>query len=218
METSPTAWLFVLVAVVLGWFAYGVIGNIRRGNSVLRWLQGGLPKVGAKTTLRWLGSSVVELKIDDARPPFRSIEILLVLEPRDVPWLWLFARLQGRRDLMIVRGQLSSAPRYEFSLVAPGSWTGRGLPRETTARNWTVEPLETHLLAAGKVTLSMARPQALALLSAAREDYPEIWRLALRKEYPQLELHVPLPRITQDEALAYVERLRTLARKVADLT
>src|SRR3989304_2017413 len=107
---STQAILFLLVAVVMGWFAFGVLWNIRQGNAVLKWMQSGLPRLGEKTTLRWLGSSAVELSIAKARPPFRRVDLLLVLEPRDVPWFWLLARSRGRRDMLIVRGQLATAP------------------------------------------------------------------------------------------------------------
>ncbi len=54
-------WLILALALVMGWFAVGIIWNIRRGNAVLRWLQTGLPRLGERTTLRWLGSSVVAM-------------------------------------------------------------------------------------------------------------------------------------------------------------
>jgi hypothetical protein len=218
VEAQPTALLVVIVALVLGWFAIGVVGNIRQGNAVLRWLQGGLPKVGARTKLRWLGSSVVELKIDDARPPFRQAEILLAFEPRDVPWLWLLAHLQGRRDILILRGQLTTAPRHEFSVVAPGTWTGRAVTREATSRRWAVEPLGDHLLAAARTTLSITRPLAASLLEVARQGHPHVWRLAVRREYPQFEIHLPLPRTGSTDAGAYIDGLRELARKAAAQT
>src|SRR3989304_4689707 len=75
-------WLVVVVAVGVGWFAAGVIYNIRHGNAVLRWLQEALPRIGGKTTLRWLGTSVVELKIERAKPPFRRVHLLLVVARR----------------------------------------------------------------------------------------------------------------------------------------
>ena len=128
---DPTqAILFVVVAVVMGWFAFGVVWNIRRGNAVLKWMQDGLPRLGEKTTLRWMGSSAVELVIAKARQPFRRVELIVVLEPRDVPWFWLMSRAQGRRDMLIVRGQLATAPQFEFDLLSPGSWS----ERETVGR------------------------------------------------------------------------------------
>ncbi len=119
---------FILAAlVVVGWFAIGTQWNIRRGHRLLRWLQDGLPVLGAKTTLRWLGSSAVELKVADARAPLRSAEVFLVLEPRDLPILWWLFRARGRRDLLIVRGELRGTPPLEFEALDPSAWSPRGL-------------------------------------------------------------------------------------------
>jgi hypothetical protein len=64
--------IFVVVVIaVVGWFALGTQRNIRKGNDALRWLQDGLKLLGEKTNLGWLGSSVVELKIQSAKEPFR---------------------------------------------------------------------------------------------------------------------------------------------------
>jgi hypothetical protein len=78
---------YILVAAVIlfmGWFAIGVVYNLRRGEALLKWMQGGLPSIGQKTTFRWLGTSVAELVIAHAKKPFRRLETLLVLKPRDV--------------------------------------------------------------------------------------------------------------------------------------
>jgi len=44
--------LLLVVVVVLLWFALGTGRNIRKGNELLRWLQGGLPLLGRRTTMR----------------------------------------------------------------------------------------------------------------------------------------------------------------------
>ncbi|MEK6588269.1 MAG: hypothetical protein AABY97_05450, partial [Chloroflexota bacterium] len=136
--------VIVLVAVVMGWFATGILWNIRRGNAVLRWMQSGLPRLGPRTTLRWLGTSVVELSIAKARSPFREVRILLVMAPRDVPWLWVLASLRGRRDTFILRGDLTTAPRLEYEIAAPESWTGRRAITAALAQRWEQVELEHH--------------------------------------------------------------------------
>ena len=91
--------VFVLVVLVfLGWFALGTQANVRRGNRLLRWLQDGMSLLGEKTTLRWLGSSGVELKVQEPIAPFRWAQVFVVLEPRDVPFLWWLSRRRGRRS------------------------------------------------------------------------------------------------------------------------
>src|SRR5690349_24715869 len=123
--------VFILVVVfVVGWFAIGTQYNVRKGHEAMRWLQEGLPLIGEKTTLRWLGSSVVELKIQQAKPPFSHATVLFVLEPRDVSITWAFARLRGRRDLFIFRAGLRQQPQIEFEAFDPSAWSTRSVARQ----------------------------------------------------------------------------------------
>ncbi|OGO47006.1 MAG: hypothetical protein A2W34_08415 [Chloroflexi bacterium RBG_16_64_32] len=204
-------WLLVLVLLVMGWFAAGVIWNIRRGNAILRWMQAGLPRLGEKTTLRWLGTSVVELTINRAKAPFRQVQVLLVMTPRDVPWLWLLASWRGRKDTLIVRGQLHSAPRLEYEVASPGSWTGRRAIAEARDRRWGEQVDGQHLFLAPTPSLTVSRPGALELLGSARKSFPGVWRLAVRRDTPQFEFHVPLPSPQGREAGEYFEAIRRVA-------
>src|SRR5512146_1239903 len=124
---SPQLLLSVAVVIfVVGWFAAGTHYNVRKGEQALLWLQQGLPLIGEKTTLRWLGSSVAELKIQQAKAPFRRTEILIVLEPRDVAPLWALARVRGRRDLFVFRGTLLQHPHLELEVRNPKLWALAG--------------------------------------------------------------------------------------------
>jgi hypothetical protein len=212
MDAQSQAILVMAVALVLGWFAIGMTRNIRRGNAVLRWMQGGLPRIGEKTKLRWLGSSAVELSIDKAKSPFRKVDLLIVLEARDVPWFWLLGRLHRRRDMLIVRGQLTSAPRFEFDVFAPNSWSEQQASH-TDAAQWEPESLDGANFSAPAPTRSLSRPIALTLLTSARRVWPVVWRLSSRREFPQLELQVPLPDTNRADATQFFEGLCDVAEK-----
>lgn len=194
-------------------FGGGVIWNIRRGNHVMRWMQGGLPSIGEKTTLRWLGSSVVELNISKAHAPFRRFTLVLVLQPRDVPWLWLWSLLRNRRDMVILRGSLTSAPRLEYDVLAPQSWTGRTAIAQAQHARWEFQAIGDLQYAAPKASLAVSNQNALQLLEAARRVDPTIWRLSVRREFPQIELHVPMPDPTRTDARQFFESVRLLARQ-----
>lgn len=212
--TPTQALLFVAVAVVMGWFAGGVIWNIRRGNALLKWMQAGLPRLGPRTTLRWLGSSAVQLGIEKAKPPFRRVEIVLALEPRDVPWFWLMARAQGRRDVLVVRAQLVSPPALEFDLVAPGSWSDRTSSRRAQSQPWQSEPMNDVSFRAPAATRGLSRTIAPAILQAAYQVHSPVWRVSSRREYPQLELHIPFPDPRRDSAPQFFSALGTLAEQM----
>src|ERR671918_1353119 len=121
--------LIVLLIAVMLWFALGTQRNVRRGNELLRWLQDGLPLLGKRTTMRWLGSSAIVLKIAEAAAPFREAEVVVVLEPRDVAMLWAWSRRRGPRDFVIPRGWVRAAPRLEVEDGDPRGWHGGDRPR-----------------------------------------------------------------------------------------
>ena len=51
--------LLITIAAVglVAWFAAGTIWNVSRGRTLMHWMQSGLPMLGRRTTVRWLGSS-----------------------------------------------------------------------------------------------------------------------------------------------------------------
>ncbi|MGE5319351.1 MAG: hypothetical protein ACM3KD_04150 [Hyphomicrobiaceae bacterium] len=202
--------LFILVVVfVVGWFAVGTQYNVRKGEDALRWLQQGLPQIGGKTTLRWLGSSVVELKIQQAKAPFRDAEVLIVLEPRDVALLWAIARLRGRRDLLIIRGALQRAPRVELEASDPQSWVLGSRDRRIRSEAWSaqsVPPLTVHSPANFST--------AAAVANVALADAVPPVRLAVRRTPPNLELQWQLRRVRRYSALHLVDAVNHIADSV----
>lgn len=207
------AFLLLLAVLFMGSFGGGVLWNIRRGNAVLRWMQGGLPSIGEKTTLRWLGSSVVELKIQKAKTPFRSFTLMVVLQPRDVPWLWLISLARGRRDMVILRAQCAAAPRLEWDILAPQTWTGKSQLKEAQKERWEQHPLGELIFSAPRPSLPVSIDKAPSLLETARTVHPTVWRLSQRREGTHLELHMPLPDIKTDNPKRYFEAIRELGQK-----
>ena len=112
-----TAILTGLAILVVAWFAAGSVFNVRRGSAALRWMQGGLPLLGARTTVRWLGTTAVQLVLREPLPPFQEVALIVFLEPRDVPWMWAFSHRRGRRDILIVRAQLRDAPGVDLEVA-----------------------------------------------------------------------------------------------------
>jgi hypothetical protein len=141
--------------------------------------------------------------------------LILVLEPRDVPWFWLISRAQGRRDMLIVRGQLATAPQFEFDLLTPGSWSERETVGRGEARQWGTESLAQANFRAPAATRSLSRQLAPPALEAARSLNPLVWRLSSRREFPQMELHIPLPDPRRDNAVTFFNALRSLAEQMS---
>lgn len=204
---SPGLAAFIVVVIfIVGWFAVGTHYNVRKGHAVMRWLQDGLPLVGEKTTLRWLGSSVVELKIQQAKPPFRQAEILLVLAPRDVALLWGLARLRRRNDLFIFRGILRKPPRVELEALDNTAWSNRGVENQVKDHDWTSLPVSPPLVAYSHGAL----PAVSEFLDRTVLDGCPLQRLAIRHSEPHVELRWPLDPLCKHSARTVFETvLRT---------
>ena len=208
--------LVIVVIVVMGWFAIGLIYNLRRGDAVLKWMQAGLPDIGPRTTFRWLGTSVAELVIAKAKNPFRRLETLLVLAPRDVFWMMIVSAFQGRHDTLIFRAVLNSPPFMDLELADPKSWSGRAALSQVATRGWESRPYQGLQLMAPRGFLDMATTTLDRLATPMQKLSPRYSRLSLRKNTPNLEIHIPFPDTRGTDAVQYFEALRDLAHTIGE--
>ncbi|HVP51836.1 MAG TPA: hypothetical protein VMT05_07000 [Terriglobales bacterium] len=199
--------IFILVAIlVVGGFALGTQRNIHRGNDAMAWAQSGLKLVGEKTTVRWLGSSVVQLKIQNAKRPFREVEVLFVLEPRDILPLWWLARARGRRDLFIFRSRMHRLPEFEFEALEPTAWSARGHEARLRRQKWHPVPARDSLVA----YWPEPAPAAHRLLDLAALSGCPLLRLSLQRNDPNFEVHWSLAELKKLPASTVFETLRKL--------
>jgi hypothetical protein len=206
------ALLTIALLVVLLGFAFGTQRNVRRGNDLLRWLQEGLPLIGERTALKWLGSSAVQLDITKPKSPFSEAQVVVVLEPRDVGWLWAWARSRGRRDFLILRARLERSPRFEIEAGDSRGWTGRDRLDKLDLSAWAQSDWgdEAVQVAHGPD----ADPDAVrSIWEELRSSTDGVWRLSVRRDAPHVEVHVVLPS-TPAPADPIFRAFKELARKV----
>jgi hypothetical protein len=152
--------------------------------------------------------------IAQARKPFRRLETLLVLKPRDVFWMTILAYVQGREDIVIFRGQLTTAPLTDLELVDPKSWTGRSALKELADRKWESQSYRGLQLMAPAGLLDLAK-ETLGRLTLPMQKLSDHYvRFSLHRETPNFEVHVPFPAYRTLDAKGYFEALRELARAV----
>jgi hypothetical protein len=201
----------IAAVAVVAWFAAGTIWNVRTGRALMRWMQDGLPLLGERTTVRWLGSTAVEMAIPQGKAPFAGVMLVIFLEPRDLPWMWAIGRAQRRRDTLIIRGVLRQGTKVEFEALDAASWSGReALPR--VPADWPVRQAE------GGVVVHHANAAALkqadALLQLAQHAGLTVKRLSLRRSEPHFQLHVPAPDPRQP-AHDFFKTVHALAERAA---
>jgi hypothetical protein len=207
--------IIAIAAVALvAWFAAGTIWNVSRGRALMRWMQGGLPALGERTTVHWLGSTAVEMVIRDGKAPFAGVTLVIFLEARDMPWTWALGRSRGRRDTLIIRGVLRRAPEVEFEALDPGSWSGREALRRVPPEWLLRQAAKT-----GDVVVHYGSDTALAradkLLGEARRAGLIITRLSLRRTEPHFQIHVSLPDQRQP-ARDFFDAVHAIAERALD--
>ncbi|CAG1015010.1 hypothetical protein ANAEL_05144 [Anaerolineales bacterium] len=206
--------VIILVAIFMGWFALGMIYNLRRGDALLKWMQDGLPLIGQRTTFRWLGTSVAEMGIAKAKRPFQRLDVLLVLKPRDVFWMTILAFFQGRDDVLIFRGYLNTPPLLDLELADPKAWSGRTALKQVSERGWEGADYHGLRLMAPKGLLDLATTTLDQLAAPIQSLSPRYVRFSLRKTAPNFEVHVPFPNPRTMDAKDYFQSLVELARAV----
>jgi hypothetical protein len=190
----PEAFVYSILVLAVGafmlWFALGTRANIAKGNRVLTWLQDGLPRLGARTKLRWLGSTAVQLDLIDPRAPFAQAQIVIVLEPRDLGWLWAWSRSRGRRDALLLRGRLRSAPRFELEAAAAEGWTARDRLAQLDRDAWSPATWDdVDVFYSGDVDIGPMHEKWSAFFHLGAKA----WRLSVRRGDPHVEVHLALP-------------------------
>ena len=181
----------IIAIVVVAWFAAGTIWNIRKGSALMRWMQDGLPLLGERTTVRWLGSSAVEMAIRDGKAPFASVTLVIFLEPRDMPWMWALGRSRGRRDTLIIRGALRRTPVIELEALDHASWSGRDVLGQVPPE-WPVREARSRGVAVHHASAA-ALAHADALLKLAQQAGLAVKRLSVRRTEPNFQVHVSIP-------------------------
>ena len=121
-----------LSALLALWYGGGHLYNRRRGQRLFRWLEMGLDSLGGERESGWIGSpaSGARINVRRAAPPFRRLEITLLLENREILPLWLFQHLRGSRDWLIIKATLRSPRRDEVEVVSASGRVAQDLRRE----------------------------------------------------------------------------------------
>ena len=178
--------------VLVGWYFAGNELMRRRAHRLALWGNRVIDPLGGRQSIRWLGSQAFRLEVDDPKAPFRSISLTGLVESWDVPMVWAWNRLHGRRDMIQLQATLRVQPTWGLEVFRPGSFLAgdaRGFARQ---EGWDESPMEEFVVAAP----SEAQAQlATGLVQLLASDRARLLRLAIRRQDPHvtLALYVPDP-------------------------
>jgi hypothetical protein len=206
-------WIVIGLSVVMGvWFGVGSYYNRRRGIATYRWIQSGLKRLGKISEAAWIGSSGsgARLTVGKAEAPFRRIEIVFLLESREILPLWLFNRARNKQDEMILKAGLRSAPAETIELSRGGDRQFQAMIAGSEGRSFEQIPTQRGFLLAHR---GRENPELVERLNAFLGQYPQaIRRISIQRQKPHLMIRVDLPDLLNSSAEEFFEGLQEVLK------
>lgn len=174
------------------------------------WLVEGLQDWGRISVGEKLPRAVTggRLEVLQARPPFRKLEVVYLLAPRENPLFWIFYYLQGKRDELIVWVTFTSKPEQLVEVARPGD-------RQYAARlNATDKPALEQVEAPSGFQMAVEDKQDASLaqrVTAFLQEYqPVVQRVSLRSNKPHMFLRTDLQKACRRSAPDFFSALSAL--------
>ncbi len=114
--TAQTGVILLSILLAAG-FVWGLHANRRLVRQLYRQMEDALRAWGTIARVRWLGgaTSGLHVQVENCPAPWRRMEVILLLEPREFLPIWLWARwVRGQRDALLLRVVLRRNPSTEW--------------------------------------------------------------------------------------------------------
>jgi len=195
--------VIALSAFLFVWYFVANSLNRQRGIATYRWLYRSLEVVGKVSIAEWIGSSNMgaRLMVKNAAKPFRHVEARYLLEPREFPPYWLYSRLKGKRDEVVIQVTLRTALKVDFEItnqeiehLVKNSRASNQVPQGS--QNAHTDPEEAHLRAALETFFTKYGSTTETII--------------LRREAPQLTIHARIKSLLNSPAESYFKTLLSI--------
>lgn len=211
MELDIGQWLVIILsAVLILGYIRGFYYNRQQGEKTLKWLLEGLKEWGKVAPGEKLPGMVTggRLIVEPAKAPMRKIEALYLLSPRENPLFWLFHRLQGKQDELIVWVTYFTAPERETEVARQGDRKFASRLKSTDKTALTRVDAPPGLEMAYQAQEGQAAPEKL--LSFVERHRRSLLQLSLRGNKPHLFLRMDLRRVREQGAGEFFRELSNL--------
>ena len=203
--------IVIILSVLLGvWYVVGAIINRRRGVATYQWIKGGLESLGKITEAKWIGTSGSggRLIVDAGTKPFRRIEVVFLLDSREILPLWLVNLLRGKKDEMILKANLRRVPSTPFEIGSQGNKALKNLGAST---GMTIQAFESVPDFAVVTREKGQEEKIITRIEQFLSQYGEsIKSISLQRQAPHLILRAALPVLRNDPPEAFFEDVKKI--------
>lgn len=210
MQLDAGQWVVIgACAVLIVGYAGGYYYNRRMAEQVLAWLKRGMEQWGRVTPGERLGGLATggRLSVNAASQPFQRIEAFFLLEPRENLIFWLFDRLRGRQDELILKITLRAAPGKQ-SLVEAGRRRDRDFRQAVEKEK---SPIRESAIYGLEIVHWGKKSQAGERTRPFLEQYGRsVMRLSIRRQSPHVFLRARLKPLLNRPAEDFFSALHDL--------
>lgn len=184
--------------------------NQRRARKISDWLEPGLRALGGTPIVQRVSRSAFRFQMTKARQPFRTVTASVVLISREVLPTWLWERLRGRHDLLILHVTFRRPPALEAEIIDPGSELGRRGEAQVQAFNWPTTQVTPHQRLYHAPNTPTHQVKAIADMVTSSPF--TLWRVALRRNAPHMLLSMPIAGLDQTHSKVLADMLIALSK------
>lgn len=211
MELNLGQWVVIgICALLILSYIRGYFFNRQQAEKVTAWLLDGLKTWGQVTSGEKIPGMATggRLEIQQALPPFRRVEVVFLLAPRENPLFWIFYRLQGKRDELLVWVTFQSKPEQIVEVARNGD-------KQFTNRLKAADKPSLSILEAPPGLQIASEDKKGALLAGKVQSFVQqysssILRLAMRTNKPHLFLRADLRTVRSRPAAEFFSALSEL--------
>ena len=184
----------------------------RRAHQLALWSKRFIDPLGGTQRIRWLGGQAFRLEVEHPRAPFRSLMLTGLVESWDVPMVWAWNRMRGRRDMVLVQAVLAAQPLWGIEVYRPGTVLAGDSRHLARQEGWNETPLDEFIAA------SMGDPATRLASELVRIIDPErsrLIRLAVRRQGTHLTLALNIPDVRRFDATEATRLTVRLAERLS---
>jgi hypothetical protein len=213
MQLNTGQWVVIIFAGILIFsFILGYYYNRQRAETIFKWLKQGLSTLGEVSLGDKLPGMATggRLEVNQASAPFKRVEAVYLLAPRENPLFMVFHLLQRRGDELIIWINYQAKPEQSIEVAR------RGDPQFAKRLRDKEKPPLSIVEGIGALQLAVETVPGSTLFSnvqAFLSKYPSsVIRLAIRPDKPHLFLRITLKGVTKASAENLMVALKDLAK------
>jgi hypothetical protein len=189
------------------WYVLMAQVNRRKGDAILRMVEGACFGRGKVTETKWLGSNRLQAQLRFATHWVADARVTVSLKPRQAPLQWLISMFRKQKETLTFEANLDCAPGFQLE-VFRHQWLTEKVQVEGK-RQWTISRPGPIVLTTQAKWGNELTPVVNTLMSSSGHS---LMNVKFRSDAPHLTATIPLEAVSGEEAsVAFLNVLRNLA-------